>query len=372
MYQSAWWRIMVGVERWRLGHRPALDGLRGVAILLVFLEHLGVPFLHAAGGFGVTMFFTLSGFLITAGLLEEREAAGSVSLARFYLRRATRLGPALVACVAFALMVEWVVVGRVRDWSLAAGALTWSSNFVMARDGWGSWADTPLSQTWSLSVEEQFYLLWPVLLLGLYAVSRRAAFAVTSVLVVGSLAIGSSGPVEHRYLMLDARAFHLLVGAMLAMALVGARRREVSARWAALPIGAIAAVVAFNNPAPGFSHLVAVLTVGLLYVLANSDVAVLEPAALRWLGERSYGVYLYHVPVLMLVGAATSPSLVRGASAVVITLALAAASYRWMERPVRTWGRSRAALLGQVREPRVAVAGLDDRQREVQAELPVF
>jgi len=152
-----------------IGFRPDIQGLRAIAVMLVILDHAGIPWV--AGGFiGVDVFFVLSGFLITGLLLQEYEATGSFSLGAFYLRRLRRLLPALVVVVgATAIVVGWLFSEAGSHLILASlpFAVTWSSNlfFVLReQDYFNELADKDVFlHTWSLGVEEQFYLLWPVL-----------------------------------------------------------------------------------------------------------------------------------------------------------------------------------------------------------------
>ena len=336
-------------ERWRLGHRPALDGLRGVAIAMVLLTHSAVPGAGEFGAVGVTVFFTLSGFLITSLLLEELEEQGSIRIARFYWRRFWRLAPALAACVLLALGVELLARGRVADWSLAAGAATWTGNFVMLGTGWNGWAETPLSHTWSLAIEEQFYLVWPlVLVFAATKLPRRWLPLVVGYLTAGSVLIAVTVGFEHRYLMLDARASQLLLGALLALLLTGSRRGVRVPAWvghAALLLTVV--VAAFMLGSGARDVLVAVLTVGVLASAATGRMGWLGASSLRWVGLRAYGIYLYHRPMGYLV-AFLAPGLAWWAAGLVmvaLTLVVAAASYRWLEEPARAWGRARQGMM---------------------------
>src|SRR5688572_4557652 len=158
------WQYTWGVEPFTLGYRPYLDGVRGVAILLVLVCH--IPNLPLQGGFiGVDLFFVLSGFLITSLLLEEWRATGNVSLGAFYARRALRLVPALLLVLGAAVLLSELRESRTAanaTWTSALMTLFYSANWFLA---YGAYPRKELSATWSLSVEEQFYLLWPLLLL---------------------------------------------------------------------------------------------------------------------------------------------------------------------------------------------------------------
>src|SRR5262245_41272123 len=163
----------------RLAYQPALDGLRGVAVLAVLLFHAG----HLRGGFlGVDLFFTLSGFLITTLLLAEHSARGRISLRNFWSRRARRLLPALYlvlgATVAYAaLFARPDSLQQIRGDAFAA--LAYVANWHLIATGGSYWsqyaAPSPLEHLWSLAVEEQFYIVWPLLVVGILAWSRRRA-----------------------------------------------------------------------------------------------------------------------------------------------------------------------------------------------------
>ena len=260
-----------------MGYRPALDGLRGVAVLLVIASHAGLPGFGFAGQVGVTMFFVLSGFLITALLLEEHEREGRISLPAFYWRRALRLLPALIIVI--------VCVGIVsRDWA----APLWTMSYV------GNWARVvgadlgPLNHTWSLAIEEQFYILWPVALIALQP-GVRTLLVAAGLSAFLRIAIGDEARV---FLGTDTRADALLIGCALAMS----PWRRVQG-WTA--VGAMGGLVVLGLiPSYTWLTLAAPLTaVLILYGLHGSRLLSLRP--LRWTGRVSYGLYLWHFPLLL-------------------------------------------------------------------------
>jgi peptidoglycan/LPS O-acetylase OafA/YrhL len=172
-------RYMVSAEAWKLGRRPALDGLRGVAILFVLLNHLVflVPpniQLFTGGFFGVDIFFVLSGFLITSLLLEEHARAGRISLTSFYRRRAFRLFPALwallIATFVFSRMTPWAAANYplTSEWHALVAVLLYLANWAFLLHSPGAFG---VGQLWSL-IEEQFYLVWPVALIILLKINR--------------------------------------------------------------------------------------------------------------------------------------------------------------------------------------------------------
>ncbi len=307
----------------RLGHRPALDGLRGVAVLLVVGHHVGAlllpaswgPDLLPAGFLGVDLFFVLSGFLITTLLLERRgEPHGA---RRFYLRRALRLLPAVGALLGVVIAV-----------SLAGGAsLTRAGNTLLVvgtyTTNWTSLHGVSiipeLTHLWSLAIEEQFYLLWPALLWGMLALGtpRGGLVAVALVLALASASwralLWERGELGVQlYFRSDTRADGLLLGA--ALALVPLARLEAIARgprsWAA-PLGLLAVVLAaqgFTLGSPGLYlggfTVVALATVVLLISVLRVDTPLARALAappLVAVGLGSYALYLWHYPIFLLV-----------------------------------------------------------------------
>ncbi len=367
----------------RLGYEPALDGLRAVAVTAVVLFHGGVPW--ASGGFvGVDVFFVLSGFLITSLLMTERRDTGRVSLRRFWAARARRLLPALFVVVAVVVCLAGLTTDATSRPALpgdATAALAYVANWRFALAGNGYFAESatpsPLQHTWSLSIEEQFYLLWPFALLALLRSVRspRRAAAVTAVAAADSAAEMAwlfhplSGP-GRVYFGTDTRAQALLVGATLAL-LVGGRirypagpgvRRVVSGCGAT----GIAALAGFVVTATGTSSLTyrggltaaavaAALVVASIVTHPDGVIArVLRVRALAAVGRVSYGIYLWHWPVfLALTGARTGlAGLPLLTLRVVVTASLAALSWRFVETPARSY-------VLRVRRPRpVAAAAL--------------
>ena len=326
---------MVGMstgETWTLGRRPALDGLRGVACALVVVAHAHVPGLELAGAVGVAMFFTLSGFLITSLLLEERTRHGRIALGAFYGRRALRLAPALIACVTVvALMLG--PLGLV-TWGQTVAALAYAFNWLAVHEG----AVGALGHTWSLAIEEQFYLTWP-LLVAVLAGRRRLLLSLASVGAVAALALrvawwdGGAG-IDRIHYGFDTSADALLVGCGLAVLMH--RTAERAPRRAVAGAALVAAVaVCLGGPwvmfVPG-PTLVALLTAAAIYVLTQrGDVGWLQHRWLRLVGQRSYGLYLWHYPVAALLGGQEWPVRLLVVSGVGWGLALL--SWRYVEQP---------------------------------------
>lgn len=339
----------------RLGYRPALDGIRAVAILLVLALH--GHFLD--GGFlGVDLFFVLSGFLITALLLQEWSERGSISLRRFYVRRARRLFPALLLTI-LGVAVLYLALSAVQHgrgfWPELAAVAGYAANWVAATASPPGLSVLGLfGHTWSLAIEEQFYIVWPLLLLLL--LRRRVPFGWIAALLLAAAAasailrwfVWASDHSPAAFLRTDTRADGLLLGcATLVLLSTAPFLRRLLTRPAAAGAAAVVlalAVATLHSDASSLyaGGLVAVelASAALIahVVLAPGAVAarVLSLRPLAWLGARSYGVYLYHFPIFFCVAPATVGLHRTSFFALVapLTVALAALSYRFVERPL--------------------------------------
>jgi peptidoglycan/LPS O-acetylase OafA/YrhL len=295
-----------------LGRRPALDGFRGVAVLLVLLSHTSRAGVGLTGGVGVTMFFALSGFLITCLLLEEWEMRGTIDLRAFYIRRGLRLLPALAVflpAVALALYVTnrpvtevWFTALYVANFALAAGESMWY-----------------VAHTWSLALEEQFYLLWPpTLLLTLLWLGRRDRPAAVGVVALGIVVSATSRivfaePAEdmpkllNGWLVAVGRADGILWGCLLALLVDRAVRvgPRLATGSAAVGAGALAlgAVYGRGGDEDYWFTLLPIASVALVLVLVRAPDGplhrVLTWRPLRYTGRISYGLYLWHYPIFL-------------------------------------------------------------------------
>jgi len=344
-----------------------LDGIRAIAVGTVILFHL-FPGTLVGGYLGVDIFFVVSGYLITTLLLRERESTGRIRLRGFWSRRARRLLPALalvlLACCTAALFVGGdVLVGLGTQ---VVGAVTFSSNWLFIAAG-SSYFDETVPELfrnlWSLAVEEQFYLVWPVLVVVLLVrMPRWARLAAIGALGAASaawMAIAYSPADPTRvYYGTDTHSFGLALGAFLAVLLLGKRMTGGATRWTlgfAGPLS-IAALVGLAVVMPGEAPEVyrgGLVVVALLSAVAISSLLVpgsplarvLDLAPIRWVGARSYGLYLWHWPVFVLVGSAVPAwprdgiaSWAVGGIALATTVVAAALSYRLLEQPVRRLG----------------------------------
>jgi peptidoglycan/LPS O-acetylase OafA/YrhL len=340
----------------RAWHRRDIEGLRAVAVLLVVLYHCGVPLL--GGGYvGVDVFFVISGFLITNLLLREVAGTGTISIAGFYARRFLRLLPAAGLVVAATVAAAWAWLPPLRAPGIALDGL-WTAlygiNYRLAAVGTdylnADAAPSPLQHFWSLAVEEQFYVVWPPLLLAAAVLARRAGLrlrptvaAALGTVVAASLVVSvwqTRANPEWAYFGIHTRAWELGVGALVAIAPVALPRRAAAALTTAGLAGICAAAVGFTarTAFPGYAALLPVLgAAAVLIGGASAPAGLLGTAPLQAVGRLSYSWYLWHWPFLMIapyalgVSAGVSVNLVVAAAA----LLAAAATFALVENPVR-------------------------------------
>jgi peptidoglycan/LPS O-acetylase OafA/YrhL len=343
-------------------HQPALDGLRGVAVLMVVCFHGGWSWM--SGGYvGVSVFFTLSGFLITRLLLDEHDRRGRVDVVRFWTRRLRRLAPASLACLlAVGVFGTLGAFGDVPDLGRdILGALLQLANWF-SLTGETSYAEqvlatrSPLDHFWSLAIEEQFYWLWPLVMVAVMRRGRpdRAVLVLTALAMVAAPLTATLFGGDAAYWATPARAGEILVGASLA-AVLHRRAAAPSARvgWLGMPALAIilwAAVAWPSASGPAYEGWLPVFALASGALILSIQVRSPLRRALAWrpltgLGVISYGVYLYHWPVfLVLDDRGNGPTPGRFLVQVVVTVAIAAVSYRWFERPIRRGAGDRRTL----------------------------
>jgi len=330
-------------------YRAEIDGLRALAVVPVILFHAG---LHAFGGgfVGVDVFFVISGYLITSIIVSEMDR-GDFSIARFYERRARRILPALflVLILTAPLAATWIVPEARTDYfRTLAGVSLFASNIVFWRQSgyFDSAAETkPLLHTWSLGVEEQFYLLFPLLLLLVVWTGRRRAPAILAVVAVASLALAQWAVARSpaaSFFLLPTRAWELLAGAVLAVAPFQLPRAVRNIGAVAGMVMVVAAIFLFdrNTPTPSVYTLLPVLGTVMMIACARDDTLVGSALAARPLvliGLISYSAYLWHQPLLALtrLRSIEEPSPIVLAILVGLTFVLAYLTWRFVETPFR-------------------------------------
>jgi peptidoglycan/LPS O-acetylase OafA/YrhL len=328
-------------------HMPALDGLRAVSVFVVMVYHFGL--VQVPGDLGVSAFFVLSGFLITWLLLKENRATGSVSLSHFYTRRVLRIFPAY-----YAFLVVSFVVDHLRNdpWS---PALRYSAVFYVVNyfNAFFGHPNTSVAHAWSLAIEEQFYLLWPLAFLLLRRRSKRAALGMIVGIIVAVglwrsiafLVIGASK--AYVYNAFETRFDNIAIGCLLALLLERGNLRGAvgaTARWSWLPMLTLGLLVVSRVFMPTTYHysagftvdaaLIAIFIVQVLQLYREPLWSWLELPLVRYLGTISYPLYLYHQWGL---GAVQSlhalPEGVQFLAGTLLCIAVASGSYFVVERP---------------------------------------
>ena len=328
--------------------RPDIEGLRGVAVLMVVLAHAGVP--GFLGGFvGVDVFFVISGFLITGLLKRELEGCGRIRFTEFYAKRVRRLLPALVVMLAGTMMLGlWLLPASA--WSLQADSMRWAAlwaaNIHFATTNFGyfgpSATDSLYLHTWSLGVEEQFYLIWPAVLAGLWFVGdRRALRSGVLLMVLGGFALSVAAsqiwPV-HAYYQTPFRIWQLAAGGLLhfaggGVAVSGLRARLLRSSGLVVLAYCCYGLAPTRAAYPGLWALLPTLATLLLLVpaKAGSPDHALENPLFRFLGRLSYSWYLWHWPLMVLAASVVGRDAVVGLGAGLVALVPAWLSWRFVE-----------------------------------------
>ena len=363
-----------------ISYRPGLDGLRALAVAAVFLYHARIDWLP--GGFlGVDLFFVLSGYLITSLLLVEWEARNRIDLLRFWVRRARRLLPALVVVVLASLILASIFarqdLGHTRSDVLSSLLYYMNWHLIAANHSYFNVMGNPslLGHVWSLAVEEQFYILWPLILVPcLVLVGRKRLPMLVIAGIAASAALmwilynPGSDP-SRVYYGTDTRAFLLLMGVLLALVWPYIERlRDAVPLLELFGIAALVGTVLLFRNMQDFNptfYRGGDLAASFCFVVLIAAVAhprtgigrALGVAPLRWVGERSYGIYLWHLPIILLVAGVnvrSSPGVVAAEAAVVIVAA--ALSFRYVEEPIRR-GRAQRWLSQYSRRFQLEVLG---------------
>jgi peptidoglycan/LPS O-acetylase OafA/YrhL len=339
----------------KLGYQPALDGLRAVAITAVVGVHaFGFP---ANGGLGVDLFFVLSGFLITTLLLEERARTGGVSVVGFYRRRALRLLPALFAFLAvyLALALTFFTTARESAWVHVGGVL--SGIFYVTNVLKASGFDTPngVEHLWSLSAEEQFYLVWPAALLLVVGVFRRRLWPAAVVLAAGVVTVHaivlfllvSDASLSRITFGPDTRAGSIIIGCLLAVVIFGRSQSMIGSKLGLIALGTVGALLLVDLGVATFSLPLLVFGLAcacLIAVALDPTTRIARALAIApavYLGKISYSLYLWHLPILVWLGADNGGLEPVDLAAVALAVAAASASYHLVERPFLRLKQSR-------------------------------
>ena len=389
----------------KMGYQPGLDGLRAISVIAVILYHAGFSWM-TGGFFGVEVFFVVSGYLITSLLLDEREHSHRVSLSQFWLRRARRLLPALFTML-IAVSLWTSLFGTAEQQSTLKRDLPWSIFYVnnwsqiLGKAPYFASVDPPLLRhLWSLAVEEQWYLIWPLVFVGTMAIGlgrlrpRAVAFAAASfALMVLMYVLHANTPpsgtiwwfghqvnrTNFMYLSTITRASGLLLGASCAFVWRPWRSnrpmRKFGTRLDPLGAAALTLLVCIMS--------VAVLTEGYIYQWLLATVSILSMitiavvvhpdahgfrAILSWrplveIGRRSYGVYLWHWPIFVFLHVYHSGSYTKFVLGAVVTAAVSEACYRYVEMPIRRgalrrWMRDQRGAMGSDRVRRIRLTSV--------------
>lgn len=341
----------------KLIYVPELDGLRGVAIIFVMLFHFEVP-LFEGGFIGVDIFFVLSGFLITSLLVQEFDRIGRINLQYFYIRRVLRLGPSLICLLVIFCLISFIVLDRKEAIDNLIDALislvyfsNWARAFMLHPPDF-------LGHTWSLSIEEQFYILWPIaLLMLLRIVNDRRYIIIISIFIalcswcLRSYLVIDQAPVERLYNGLDTRADALMLGCALGVLISSRLMTENARRYLSKSlmiiapcsmIGLLALAIfgRWQDPAMYFFGFFAVelfTVVLILDCLIDNQSIIRRFLKIKWLvwtGSISYGLYLWHYPIYRVLSALGFSPLSVVLIGISITFAIAACSYYLLEKPI--------------------------------------
>ncbi|MBK8015282.1 MAG: acyltransferase [Betaproteobacteria bacterium] len=344
-HQSA--ELTAYYARLNRGVIPGLDGIRALAVLLVIANHFGFEWIN--GALGVLIFFVLSGFLITWLMLKELDKTGTVSLKNFYRRRMLRIFPAFYAFWLVGVGI-YLVRGHYLDWGQAISAFFYVSNYWM---GLVPSSCMLFPHTWSLSIEEQFYLLWPALfLLGLRQPRRLPLFlgiAIAAVWVHRGVLFACGVPQEYLYRAFDTRLDHLAIGCLTAIllrrrAMDGIVRAVTRSAWLPLLTLALLFGAQAGHDSPAFIFTVGyaleplLTAVFLLQLICFSETGawrVFEHPVARYLGRISYPMYLWQQLTLFTAKrvAIDFPPALQFGFALAVTVAFASASYFLVEKP---------------------------------------
>lgn len=363
--------------------RADIQVLRAVAVCGVVLFHADVA--AVAGGFhGVDSFFVISGFLITGLIVRELARSDTVDLLAFWNRRAWRLLPNALTVLAVCLVLSFALAPTAQVPGIAkdiAASLAYVANYWFAARAVDYFdaavTSSPVLHFWSLSVEEQFYIVWPLSLLGLWcwlgrARGQRAVFAAAIVAIsLAAAVIWAARSQPHAFFNTESRMWQLAAGGLLAI-LIDGRACNGALRWPILLLGCcgLAATMMIDPALAGIAPLAlsVIAVVSTMAIIAAGATAyerkqphpLVRP--LLWLGDRSYSVYLWHWPVFtfapMLAGSVMGNGVAAKAGMIVVTLLISELAFRWIERPLRAVGKTRTFATGAIAALSVSVVAL--------------
>jgi len=343
-----------------LKYRPEIDGLRTIAVIAVIVYHAEFAFgsgYFLKGGFlGVDVFFVISGFLITSLIMSEWRRSGRFSFANFYERRARRLLPALLTVMLFSLPFAWklLIPTRLVDFSKSlVASLLFGSNFywyeTLREYGTESALLKPFLHTWSLAVEEQYYIIFPLILIGIYRLSKNYMMVILTVIFILSLLFAEWGTVGHSsfaFYMLPTRFWELISGSLLAKILYLYPRGKCDTLLDhVMPFFGLLLVlfsiffIEFDSTHPGFVTLLPVVGTVLIIWFANKEnlvTRVLSSRPFVGIGVISYSLYLWHYPIFAFGRVYdTSAPVSDKLGWIVLTFVLSVATYIFIEKPSR-------------------------------------
>ncbi len=343
-------------ETAKYGYIPGLDGIRAIAVLIVLIAHMGFEHI-IPGGFGVTVFFFISGFLITRLLLAESDTKGQIGLKNFYLRRFVRLYPALIFMIFGSVLLYGLLgLGVPSMTQLAAGIFYFTNIFQVSFQTYGG--DMPVmpwTHLWSLAVEEHFYLIFPLVIVLCRKNWTRCAIILTAILITVPLwrsfihfgtALPSS---EYNYMMTDARFDSLAWGCLLSVLLhlkgsLKPFKPLLGIIPTALAVGAILASFIIRDD--NFRYTIRfslqgaalfILVLNFYYLKAlQFAIKICELKPLAWIGQISYALYLWHVPIYFIIHHYMERNAGSILLAVLLSFIISAISFYWVEKPFIT------------------------------------
>lgn len=342
---------MAPTEVVRCGREPALDGVRGIAVLIVVFLHLHIL---RGGHLGVDIFFVLSGFLITSLLLNEIDRTGSFSATLFYSKRCIRLLPPLMITLILAIIMAWFEGSAATSYADVFASATYTSNYWHGGDRY-------LWHTWSLSLEAQFYLIWPFFVLTISRRDPRSIYKILSAILVLVFlwrlyvlhGIDEDWGISRTYSGLDTRCDTLVAGSFVAFAFRDGAviNHRTTAYFLMACVAAVTLTIRPGNfwmHSIGFSLIAISLAYILGYIVSNRKSVISKCLALRpfvYFGNISYGLYLYHFPIMQFLEKDFRSPLIVGAA---VSILAASASWHFLEKPLL--GR-RPARFSAVVEP---------------------